>query len=63
MDIGADEFPGQCAGRTATVSGTAGKDTLTGTTGPDVFVGLGGNDTIKGLGGETSPAAATGGTR
>jgi Ca2+-binding RTX toxin-like protein len=52
VDIGADEFPGDCAGRTATVTGTNEKDTLTGTSGPDVFVGFGGADRIKGLGGD-----------
>jgi Ca2+-binding RTX toxin-like protein len=52
VDIGADEFPGHCAGRTATVTGTTAADKLTGTSGPDVFVGLGGNDAIKGLGGD-----------
>jgi Ca2+-binding RTX toxin-like protein len=51
IDIGADEFPGVCAGMTVTVSGSAANETLTGTSGPDVFVGFGGNDTIKGLGG------------
>lgn len=51
-DIGADEFPGQCAGRTATVTGTVGPETLTGTPGPDVIIGLAGKDRIRGLGGD-----------
>lgn len=51
-DIGADEFPGACAGRTATVTGSSASETLKGTSGPDVFVGLGGNDRIKGKGGD-----------
>jgi Ca2+-binding RTX toxin-like protein len=47
--------PGQtqarCAGKAATIAGTAGPDKLVGTAGPDVIAGLGGNDTISGLGG------------
>ena len=41
----------RCAGKTATMTGTAGPDSLRGTPGPDVIAGLGGNDTISGLGG------------
>ncbi|MEV8633159.1 PQQ-dependent sugar dehydrogenase [Streptosporangium sp. NPDC051023] len=41
-----------CAGRTATVTGTARDDVLRGTTGPDVIVGLAGRDTVRGLGGD-----------
>ena len=40
-----------CAGRPATILGSAGDDELTGTGRADVIVGLGGNDTISGLGG------------
>ncbi len=40
-----------CAGRRATIVGTAGNDTIRGTAGNDVIVGLGGNDVISGLGG------------
>ena len=40
-----------CAGRAATIVGTAGDDLLVGTGGVDVIVGLGGNDVIKGRGG------------
>lgn len=40
-----------CAGRTATIVGTAGSETLRGTAGADVIAGLGGNDRIEGLGG------------
>lgn len=36
-----------CAGRTATIVGTAGHDELRGTTGPDVIVGRGGSDDIE----------------
>jgi Tol biopolymer transport system component len=35
-----------CGGRTATIVGTAGNDTLNGTAGIDVIAGLGGSDTI-----------------
>jgi Ca2+-binding RTX toxin-like protein len=41
-----------CAGKVATMVGTAGNDTITGTSGNDVIVGLGGNDTIYGSGGD-----------
>ena len=41
----------ECAGRAATVLGTAADDRLTGTAGADVFVALAGDDTIFGLGG------------
>ena len=40
-----------CGGRTATVLGTAGDDTITGTDRPDVIVSFGGDDTIRSLGG------------
>jgi trypsin len=40
-----------CAGRQATIAGTAGDDFLVGTSGRDVIAGLGGNDIIQGLGG------------
>jgi hypothetical protein len=39
-----------CAGKAATIVGTAGPDTLTGTAIADVIAGLGGNDIVKGLG-------------
>jgi Ca2+-binding RTX toxin-like protein len=42
----------RCAGRTATLVGTPGKDKLVGTPDKDVIAGLGGKDTIKGLGGK-----------
>jgi uncharacterized delta-60 repeat protein len=41
----------RCAGKPATVIGTAGRDRLRGTRKADVIVGLGGNDTINGLAG------------
>ncbi len=40
-----------CAGRTATIVGTAGPDALTGTRGPDVIAAGGGRDSIIGGGG------------
>jgi Ca2+-binding RTX toxin-like protein len=40
-----------CAGRRATIVGTAGNDTIVGTPGSDVITGLGGNDRISGGGG------------
>lgn len=40
-----------CAGRAATVVGTAGHDELRGTNGPDVIVGRGGSDHIEARGG------------
>ncbi len=41
----------ECRGHPATITGTAGNDTLVGTPGPDVIVGLQGNDKIYGKGG------------
>jgi Ca2+-binding RTX toxin-like protein len=41
-----------CAGRPATIVGTAGTDHIKGTPGPDVIAGLGGPDRIDGLGGD-----------
>jgi uncharacterized delta-60 repeat protein len=41
----------RCAGRRATIVGTAGRDTLRGTRRADVIVALGGNDRIRGLAG------------
>jgi hypothetical protein len=40
-----------CAGRAATIAGTAASERIDGTAGPDVINGLGGADTIRGLGG------------
>jgi Ca2+-binding RTX toxin-like protein len=40
----------RCDGRSATIVGTDGNDTLDGTAGPDVIAGLSGNDTIQGVG-------------
>jgi hypothetical protein len=42
----------KCAGRAATITGTARPDQLTGTPGPDVILGFAGNDRIRGLGGK-----------
>ena len=41
----------RCAGKRATVIGTAGRDRLKGTRKADVIAGLGGNDAINGLAG------------
>ncbi|MCW2768237.1 MAG: hypothetical protein JWO11_4196, partial [Nocardioides sp.] len=40
-----------CGGKTPTIVGTSGADTLHGTPGNDVISGLGGNDRILGGGG------------
>ena len=40
-----------CAGRTATIVGTAGHDELRGTNGPDVIAARGGSDDIEARGG------------
>lgn len=50
----------QCAGREATIIGTAGDDQLTGTAKKDVIVALAGNDTILGLGGDDLVCSAAG---
>jgi hypothetical protein len=42
----------KCAGRAATITGTAGPDRIAGTAGRDVITGLGGADKISGLGGK-----------
>jgi len=44
--------PPKCAGRSATIVGSPGKDQLRGTDAADVIVGLDGKDTIKGLKGK-----------
>jgi uncharacterized repeat protein (TIGR01451 family) len=44
--------PVMCAGKEATIIGTAGADTLTGTDKADVIAGLSGDDTIAGLDGQ-----------
>jgi hypothetical protein len=43
--------PPLCAGRAATIVGTAGANVITGTSGADVIAGLGGDDVIYGMGG------------
>ena len=45
---GCPQPPQICAGRQATISGTAGNDKLTGTAKPDVVAALGGNDKVSG---------------
>jgi Ca2+-binding RTX toxin-like protein len=49
LALAADPVP--CAGQTATLVGTPGKDKLVGTPDKDVITGLGGKDQLKGLGG------------
>jgi Tol biopolymer transport system component len=49
-----------CSGRTATVVGTEGNDTLFGTAGADVIVSLGGNDTIRSAGGNDTVCTGSG---
>jgi Ca2+-binding RTX toxin-like protein len=39
-----------CGGRTVTIAGTAGDDTITGTQFPDVISAEAGNDVVSGLG-------------
>jgi Ca2+-binding RTX toxin-like protein len=52
LDLSAELEPYRCAGRRATIGGTAGRDTLVGTPGADVIAGLQGKDKIKGLAGK-----------
>ena len=52
--------PPKCKGRTATIWGTSGPDTLNGTAGADVIVGLEGNDKIYSLGGNDLVCAGRG---
>lgn len=53
----------KCAGKTATIVGTAGADNLKGTSGADVIVGLGGKDTISSRGGKDLICGGTGDDR
>jgi Ca2+-binding RTX toxin-like protein len=55
--------PSRCAGRAATIVGTARADVLRGTPGPDVIVALGGNDTITGARGDDVVCAGRGNDR
>jgi hypothetical protein len=50
--VGIGVEPPRCAGRTATIMGTTGKDVLKGSKFADVIAGLGGGDTLKGVGGK-----------
>jgi Ca2+-binding RTX toxin-like protein len=49
---GAGPVSSTCQGKTVTVFGTDGNDTLSGTPGADVISALGGRDKLKGLGGK-----------
>ncbi|MGH2675404.1 MAG: calcium-binding protein, partial [Actinomycetota bacterium] len=49
-----------CRGKTATVVGTPGNDTLTGTSGRDVVAALGGKDKVRTLGGKDLVCAGGG---
>ncbi len=51
---------GSCAGKTATVVGTAGAETLTGTPAADVIDAKGGNDVVRSLGGKDLVCGAAG---
>jgi uncharacterized protein (DUF1501 family) len=53
-------FSHSCAGKTATIVGSAASETLRGTPGDDVIVGLGGNDLIYGGGGNDLICAGPG---
>ena len=50
----------KCAGKQATVVGTAGRDVIKGTKKRDVIAGLGGNDVIRGLGGNDTICGGSG---
>jgi Ca2+-binding RTX toxin-like protein len=54
---------GRCAGRTATIVGTAGADHIVGTPGADVILGLAGADVIRGLGGNDAVCGGAGADR
>lgn len=53
----------RCAGLTATVKGTAGRDVLTGTPGRDVIAAFGGNDLVIALGGNDVVCGGAGNDR
>ncbi len=69
-DIGADEFvpgpptsgttPPACKGKTATIVGDDGPDTLSGTPAADVIAALGGNDKVFGLAGNDTICGGSG---
>jgi hypothetical protein len=56
---GLEKVP-RCAGKIATMVGTAKGDRIAGTPGPDVIVGLGGDDVLVGLGGNDVLCGASG---
>jgi hypothetical protein len=56
---GLEKVP-RCAGKIATMVGTAKGDRIAGTAGPDVLVGLGGDDVLVGLGGNDVLCGASG---
>jgi hypothetical protein len=57
---GGGAAPPTCAGRPATIVGTAGADTLVGTPGADVIVAGGGRDTVRALRGADAVCAGGG---
>ena len=57
---GGSSSPRTCAGRAATIIGTAGADVLRGTAHADVIVALGGNDVVRGAGGNDLVCGGTG---
>jgi uncharacterized delta-60 repeat protein len=61
-DTGAPTAPPRpsCAGKTATIVGTPGKDRIRGTRRSDVIVALGGNDVVSGLDGHDVVCGGTG---
>ena len=50
-DCSIPQKPKQCAGESATITGTPRVDQIRGTPGPDVIVARSGNDVVKGSGG------------
>jgi sugar lactone lactonase YvrE len=58
---GLEVEPPKCEGRTATIVGTEGDDTIDGSPFDDVMVGLGGEDTLAGSGGDDRICGGDGG--
>jgi RTX calcium-binding nonapeptide repeat (4 copies) len=57
---GGGATPQSCAGKTATITGTAGNNALTGTPAADVIAGLGGKDTLRGVAGNDTICGGAG---